>query len=203
MGTSIQNSAIVILAAGSSSRLGKPKQLLVYNGKTLLQHAVDTALATGCKNVIVVLGSNYDLLKNELDNQPGKILENINWQEGMSSSIRYALQNITVNDFQTESVIFMVCDQPYVTSSLLLSLIKTGIQTGLPIIASRYAGNAGTPAMFHKIMFPLLMELKGDKGARSLLAAHPQKVAIVPFERGAIDIDTVEDYELLKKENDC
>ena len=203
MATSFQHIAIVILAAGASSRLGSPKQLLEYNGKTLLQHAVDTALASGCPKVMVVLGARADIFKPGLENQPIEILENNNWQEGMASSIRYALQHITIAGFQPESIIFMVCDQPYVTSSLLMSLVEKGVETGLPIIASGYGGKAGTPALFHKSMFSQLMELKGDKGARSLLAAQPQKVAIVPFPKGVTDIDTVADYELLKRENDC
>ena len=203
MASSFQHTAIVILAAGTSSRLGSPKQLLEYNGKTLLQHAIDTALATGCPKVMVVLGARADMLKLELANQPIEILENKNWQEGMTSSIRYALQNITIAGFQPESIIFMVCDQPYVTSSLLMSLVEKSVETGLPIIASGYDDKAGTPALFHKSMFPQLMDLKGDKGARALLAAQPEKVAIVPFPKGVTDIDTVADYKLLKRQNDC
>ena len=199
MASSLQHTAIVILAAGTSSRLGSPKQMLEYNGKTLLQHAIDTALATGCPKVMVVLGARADMLKLKLSNQPIEILENKNWQEGMTSSIRYALQNITIAGFQPESIIFMVCDQPFVTSSLLMSLVEKGVETGLPIIASGYDDKAGTPALFHKSMFPQLMDLKGDKGARPLLAAQPEKVAIVPFPKGVTDIDTVADYELLKK----
>ena len=203
MASSFQHTAIVILAAGTSSRLGSPKQLLEYNGKTLLQHAIDTALATGCPKVMVVLGARADMLKLELANEPIEVLVNKNWQEGMTSSIRYALQNITIAGFQPESIIFMVCDQPFVTSSLLMSLVEKGVETGLPIIASGYDDKAGTPAMFHKSMFPQLMDLKGDKGARALLAAQPEKVAIVPFPKGVTDIDTVADYELLKRQNDC
>lgn len=203
MASSFQHTAIVILAAGTSSRLGSPKQLLEYNGKTLLQHAIDTALATGCPKVMVVLGARADMLKLELANEPIEVLVNKNWQDGMTSSIRYALQNITIAGFQPESIIFMVCDQPFVTSSLLMSLVEKGVETGLPIIASGYDDKAGTPAMFHKSMFPQLMDLKGDKGARALLAAQPEKVAIVPFPKGVTDIDTVADYELLKRQNDC
>ena len=203
MVTVMHNCAIVILAAGISSRLGSPKQLLEFDGKTLLQHAIDTALATGCPKVMVVLGARADMLKPELANQPIQVLENKNWQEGMASSIRYALKNITKAGFQPESIIFMVCDQPFVTSSLLMSLVEKGVETGMPIIASGYDDKAGTPALFHKSMFPQLMDLKGDKGARALIAAQPEKVAIVPFPKGVTDIDTVADYELLKRQNDC
>ena len=200
---SINNCAIVILAAGTSSRLGSPKQLLIFNNKTLLQHAIDTALNTGCKNVMVVLGAHFDLIKNQLTHQPVQVIENKDWQEGMASSIRYALQNITMAGYQPECVIFMVCDQPFVTSTLLLALIEEGNKTGSPIIAAGYGEKAGTPALFNSGMFLQLLELEGDKGARSIFEAHPRLVTKVPFPEGVIDVDTVADYELLKRENDC
>lgn len=200
---SIHNCTIVILAAGTSSRLGSPKQLLIYNNKTLLQHAIDTALATGCQKVMVVLGAHFNLIKNQLTDQPVQVIENIEWQEGMASSIRYALKNITMAGYQPECVIFMVCDQPFVTSGLLLGLIEKGNKTGLPIIAAGYGEKAGTPALFNSGMFLHLLELIHDKGARYLFEAHAGLVAVVPFPKGVIDVDTVADYELLKRENDC
>ena len=198
----IKHCAIAILAAGVSKRLGSPKQLLAYKGKNLLRHAVDTALQTECQSVFVVLGANIDLLKKELKDKPVIIIENKNWEEGMASSIRAALQNITATILRPDSVIFMVCDQPFVNSSLLLNLLATKHQTGLPIVASSYAGKMGTPALFHKSFFPALMELKGDKGAGKLISDNADKVATVSFPQGITDIDTEEDYELLKKEND-
>jgi molybdenum cofactor cytidylyltransferase len=203
MHSSISNMAIVILAAGKSARLGSPKQLLSYKGKKLLVHAVDEALETGCKSVFVVLGSNSEVLKKELHNKPVHIVENKEWQEGMASSIRCGLENIADILPMTDSVLLMVCDQPYVSSSLLLSLVEKKQETGMPIIASSYEGKNGTPALFNKSFFPALMELKGDKGARKLIEDNPDKVALILFPEGITDIDTAEDYELLKKENDC
>ncbi len=198
----IKHSAIVILAAGVSKRLGSPKQLLVYKKQNLLRHAVDTALETGCLSVFVVLGANMELLKKELKDKSVIIIENENWKEGMASSIRAALQNITATILQPDSVIFMVCDQPFVNSSLLLKLLATKQQAGLPIVASSYAGKMGTPALFDKSFFAALMELKGDKGAGKLISDNADKVASVDFPDGKTDIDTAADYELLKKEND-
>ena len=105
--------------------------------------------------------------------------------------------------YQPECVIVMVCDQPFVTSELLLGLIEKGNKTGSPINAAGYGEKAGTPALFYSSMIFHLLELKGDKGARSLFEAHPGLVAVVPFPKGVIDVDTVADYELLKRENDC
>jgi molybdenum cofactor cytidylyltransferase len=200
--TTIGKCAIVILAAGISSRLGSPKQLLSYKGQNLLRFSVDAALETGCQSVFVVLGANSDLIRRELKDKPVIIIENTGWEEGMASSIRWGLENIMNTILRPDCVIFMVCDQPYVNSSLLLNLLEKRQETGMPIVASSYEDKIGTPALFHKSLFPALMELTGDKGARKLIADHPEKVATVSFPEGKTDIDTVSDYELLKKEND-
>jgi molybdenum cofactor cytidylyltransferase len=197
MNLKISNIAIVILAAGTSSRLGTPKQLLDYNGKNLLRHAVDTALETECASVFVVLGANSELLRKELKDKPVTVLENTNWQEGMASSIRYGLEYITGTILRPDSIIFMVCDQPYVSSSLLLSLIEKKQEIKMPIVASSYEDKLGTPALFHRSFFPMLMELTGDKGAGKLIADNLDKVATVAFPKGITDIDTKEDYDLL------
>ena len=184
----IKHCVIVILAAGASKRLGSPKQLLVYKTQNLLRHSVDTALETGCQSVFVVLGANKELLKKELKDKPVIIIENKSWEEGMASSIRSALQNITATILPPDSVIFMVCDQPFVNSSLLLNLLATKQQTGMPIVASSYAAKMGTPALFHKSFFNALMELKGDKGAGKLISDNGDKVAVVSFPEGITDI---------------
>lgn len=193
----ISNIAIVILAAGMSARMGSPKQLLSYKNKNLLRHTVDEALETGCESVFVVLGANLDLLRNELRDKPVSIIENKGWQEGMAASIRCAVEKIAGTILRPDSIIFMVCDQPYVSSSLLLNLIAKKQETNLPIVASSYEDKSGTPALFHRSMFPALMELTGDKGARKLIADNPEKVATVSFPEGIKDIDTIEDYEKL------
>jgi molybdenum cofactor cytidylyltransferase len=197
MNIKISNIAIIILAAGTSSRLGSPKQLLSYKGKNLLRHTVDEALETGCASVFVVLGANSELLRMELKDKPVSIVENTGWQEGMASSIRCGLETITNTILRPDSIIFMVCDQPYVSSSLLLNLVEKKNKTGMPIVASSYEDKMGTPALFHRSFFPALMELKGDKGARKLIADNPDKVATVSFPEGITDIDTKEDFEKL------
>jgi molybdenum cofactor cytidylyltransferase len=207
MNNKMRHCAIIILAAGTSSRMGSPKQILPYKGKTLLRHAVDTALETDCQSVFVVLGANSEMLRKEMKDRPVIIVENTGWQEGMASSIRCGLKNIMNIILRPDSVIFMVCDQPFVTSSLLLSLVEKKQETGLPIVACSYEDKpgdyrVGIPALFHKSFFPALMELKGDKGARKLIIDNRDKVATVPFPGGIIDIDTAADYELLKNKND-
>lgn len=203
--TTIGKCAIVILAAGASSRLGSSKQLLTYRGKSFLCNAVDIALETGCQSVFAVLGANIELLRKELKDKPVSIIENTGWQEGMASSIRCGLKNIMNTILRPDSVIFMVCDQPFITSSLLLSLLERRNETGMPIVASKYEDKPGsyrmgTPALFHKNFFPALIQLKGDAGAMKIIQQYNNEAATVLFPEGAIDIDTLADYEALQKD---
>jgi len=195
----MHNCAIVILAAGSSSRFGSPKQLLAFNDKNLLNHSLDAALGTGCQAVYAVLGANRDLMWNELKDKPVIMVENTGWQEGMASSIRCGVEKIMNTLPCPDFIIFMVCDQPYVSSSLLVNLLEKNKETGMSIVGSSYGDTIGTPALFHKNFFPALLELRGDRGARKLIINNPDQVTTVPFPEGIINIDTASDYEMLKR----
>jgi molybdenum cofactor cytidylyltransferase len=185
---------IILLAAGASSRLGKPKQLLVYQGKTLLQHGIQEAVATGAKPIIAVLGGNAEFLIKETASQSIEVILNNEWKEGMASSIRCGIKQLLKMAPGIDAAIIMVCDQPYVTTKLLEDLVKKNQETGKPIIASSYENNQGTPALFDKTIFASLLDLKGDVGAKKIMKAHPDLVALVSFPLGEIDIDTEEDY---------
>ena len=195
----VEQCAIVVLAAGMSSRLGSPKQLLVYKGKSLLQHAADAALQTSMRPVVIVIGANSDTMKKQMEGMKVEIVENEGWQEGIASSLRCGLAAVQKIKPEADGIIFMVCDQPYVTKSLLDSLLKAQHETGLPIVASSYEDNLGTPALFHKSFFAELMELKGDTGARKIIVQHTDDVVTVLFPKGDIDIDTAAEYEALKQ----
>ena len=195
---SINNIGIVILAAGSSARLGKPKQLLPYDNKNLLQQTVDAAVYSNANSVIVVLGASADLVSKEIVKMNAHIIENKEWKEGMASSVRIGLNTLQKISPRAEGVIFMVCDQPYVSSSLLNDLIHTQKETGKPIISCNYGEAIGPPALFHKSLFNELMQLKGDAGARKIIQRYSDEVATIIFTKGKIDIDTNEDYEALK-----
>ncbi|MEO8860509.1 MAG: nucleotidyltransferase family protein [Ginsengibacter sp.] len=193
----VKHCAIIILAAGSSGRLGQPKQLISFKGKSLLRHAVDEALQTSLQPIITVTGAHDDAVIKTLDETKVNIMKNLNWEEGISSSIRCGLNALQEISPITDGVIFMVCDQPYVTHYLLKYLLKEQQKSSLPIVASSYENILGTPVLFHKSFFSQLMELTGDTGAKKILKHYPQKATSIPFPKGKIDIDTLEDYEKL------
>lgn len=194
------NIGIVLLAAGSSSRLGKPKQLLQYNNQSLFRHSLNAALHSETEFILVVLGANADLLRKEMDTEKAYLISNVNWKEGMASSIICGMNALTKIAPAIEAVIIMVCDQPHITPLLLNDIIRTHQETGKKIVASTYEGITGPPVLFHKDIFSELMQLKGDFGARAIVQQFPDEVATVLFEKGNIDIDTREDYEMLLNE---
>ena len=187
-----------MLAAGASIRLGKPKQLLQFNEKSLLEHVIEAAVNSNAKNIIVVLGANADLVSKKIEKKKFHVIVNAEWEEGMASSVRIGLKTLQKLSPSTEAVIFMVCDQPFVTSSVLNDLITTQNTTGKTIVTCNYGEAIGPPALFHKSLFPELIQLRGDAGARKIIQQHSDDVATVLFPKGKIDIDTKEDYEALK-----
>ncbi len=191
---------IILLAAGQSARLGKPKQLLNYKGKTLLAHSLQIAIETQLQPIVTVLGANLDTLKQSIEPTNTNIVINQEWSEGMASSIRCGIEELLKIAPSIAGVIIMVCDQPYVTAKLLTDLVEKHEDSSKPIIASRYNNNIGTPALFDKTIFALLLSLKGDSGAKKIMKSNPDWVETVNFPFGEIDIDTSLDYELLMKD---
>ncbi len=172
--------------------------MLQYNDKSLLQHVLSEAINSYASPVIVVLGANSDLVSKEIDNTKVYIIENAEWEEGMASSVRIGLSTLLQIFPSADAVIFMVCDQPFVSTSLLNDLINTQVETCKTIVTCNYGEAIGPPALFHKSLFAELMQLKGDAGARKIIQQHSDNVASVLFKQGKIDIDTKEDYEALK-----
>ena len=191
----------MLLAAGSSTRLGKPKQLLTFNGKSLLRHSIEVAEGANMQALMTVLGGNADLLMPEIDSNNTLVVINKSWKDGMASSIIAGLTALLEKYPDTERVIFMMCDQPFVTTSLLNNLLVTEQQTGKSIVASIYDGVMGVPALFYKSHFKELLQLQGDTGARKIIQQHINEVATLLFTKGKVDIDTAKDYENLLKEN--
>jgi molybdenum cofactor cytidylyltransferase len=188
---------IIILAAGNSSRMGKPKQLLNYKGKTLLQTVIDEALKTDCKPFVVVLGANAEEIASKHNNDQIHFVINESWESGMASSIAAGLSSVIDNNIEIESVIIAVSDQVFIKMTNFSHLIEKQNETGKNIVASKYAETIGTPVLFRKHYFDALLSLKGTDGAKKLLKQYSKDVEAVPFELGEIDIDTETDYNNL------
>lgn len=188
---------IILLAAGSSGRLGEPKQLLHYKGKILLQHLIDEAKSSSANSIVVVLGANWEAIQVKLQTGNIHIAINNDWKEGMASSIRCGINALQEICPAVDAAILMVCDQPYVTAALLNDLITVHQKTNKAIVTSNYNNTSGPPALFQKNIFSELLQLTGDKGARQIVEAHSKELATVSFPKGNIDIDTAADYDLL------
>jgi molybdenum cofactor cytidylyltransferase len=191
----------VILAAGASTRMGTPKQLLYFRGRSLLRHTVEVAIAQKCKPIVVVLGSHLEQIGNEVIGLPVMVVENQDWQNGMGASIRVGINTVNNLSQNLEAVILLVCDQPFVCDRILNQLVEMYHTTRKPIIASQYAQTLGVPALFSRELFSELMNLDVEKGAKQLIQKYQHLVLGIPFEAGAIDVDTPEDYQRLQTIN--
>lgn len=192
--------AIIILAAGASTRLGKPKQLLPFRKKNLLRYIMEEAIASDTGPVIVVVGAHAARLAGEMSDYKINVIQNIGWEEGMASSIRCGIESLQLFEPGCDGAILLMCDQPYVNASLIKELVATAGETHKPVVTCRYANTVGPPALFSKSIFPELLELTGDTGARRIVERHLGEVAMINFPQGDIDIDTSADYEALDGE---
>ncbi|HEY0895494.1 MAG TPA: nucleotidyltransferase family protein [Sphingobacteriaceae bacterium] len=191
---------ILVLAAGRSSRLGRPKQLLVVGDLSLLKHSLRAAESSVAAHIRVVLGAYSAAVGSETVGGRTRAVINPHWEEGISSSIRCGLAALTEDDPSITGVVLMVCDQPGVTAGLLDQLIAMHWETGRKIVASAFAGTVGTPVFFHRSLFPELLELTGDAGGKTVILSHLADMASVDFPDGANDIDTEADYlKIIKK----
>ena len=181
----------VVLAAGSSSRLGQPKQLLQYQGKSLVRHAAEAALGAGCRPVAVVVGAGREEIAGALGDLALQLLPNDLWKHGIGTSIRAGVEALQ----DCDALILLACDQPHVDGALLRELIAAHQETQKPMVASTYADTVGVPALFARLCFEELLSLGDEQGAKSLLTARPDEVVRVDFPQGATDIDTLDDYQ--------
>ncbi|MDJ1500081.1 nucleotidyltransferase family protein [Xanthocytophaga agilis] len=186
---------ILLLAAGASTRLGQPKQLLQFQGQSLIERSIQTILALDVTERVVVLGAHANEISSEIASLPIETIINHNWDEGMASSIRMGVNYMLQKKPNLEAIVLMLCDQPFVTPDLLNQLIQIYEQTAAPIVASSYQDVLGVPALFAHGTFYKLLALKGDKGARSIIPDYQELLQFVSFPKGGIDIDTIEDYE--------
>jgi len=189
--------AAVVLAAGGSSRFGSPKQLLAWKGKTLLEHVVDTALESSVQQVVVVLGHEAPRIGALLGHRSAELVVNAHWAAGQSSSIRTGLQAVQET---CEACLFILADQPNLTSALLDQLVARYRRTLAPIVAPVCRGRRGNPVLFSRALFRELLHVRGDQGGRQVMRHHEHEIETleVADESLFLDIDTVDDYERAK-----
>jgi molybdenum cofactor cytidylyltransferase len=185
--------ALLILAAGASTRMGRAKQLLPVNDQPLLRRVAQAALSAPASPVLVVLGAHAAEIAPCLEGLPVRIVVHAGWAEGMGSSVRAGMEALASCQPAPESVVIALGDQPDFSASHLARLIEAWCVTGQPIVASEQGTVRGPPVLFAAKYFPALRTLQGDAGARSLLQAHAHEVTTVPLQV-APDLDTPADY---------
>ncbi|RMF28159.1 MAG: nucleotidyltransferase family protein [Chloroflexi bacterium] len=185
--------AAIILAAGASRRFGQPKQLLPWQGKPLLVHIADVALASQARPVIVVLGSRFSAMRRALGDRPLQIVHNPRWPQGLSTSVRAGLAALPP---EADAALFLQADQPGLTAALLDRLIARFRQGDALIVAPAYQGRRGTPVLFARPLFDELRRVQGDRGGRGLLQRYADRVALVEVDSPLLlaDFDTPEEW---------
>lgn len=195
----MQKIGAVILAAGNSSRIGQPKQLLSLRGKTLVRVCIDAASEAGCSPVVVVIGSDSEKVRLELADANSIEVRNTNWQRGIGSSIRSGVQSLMNHAPDLEAILLLVCDQPAINARFIERLIAARDATKKDIVASSYADTVGVPALFDRSLLKQLLSIGDEAGAKSIILQNPERVAQFAFPEGAVDIDTWEDWEKINK----
>jgi molybdenum cofactor cytidylyltransferase len=189
--------AAIILAAGASARMGKPKQLLDWEGRPLVRAAAEVALAAQLDPLLVVVGGAQTQVAEALAGLPLRMIANPNYSDGQSTSLH---AGITALGQDADAAVVLLGDQPFVTAAIIEQLVAEWQTSGAAIIAPAYAGQRGNPVLFARSVFPELLAIQGDQGARGVLAADRTRVRLVTFDdpRPLTDIDTPEDYKRLR-----
>ena len=193
----MQKIGAVILAAGDSSRFGRPKQLVQFRGKSLVRRVVDAAKDANCSAIVVVLGSKREQIERELKETDAIVAENKGWRRGIGSSIRVGVESAVNQAPDIEAIVLLTCDQPFLKTDTIERLIATREKTGKAIVASSYSETLGVPALFDRSCFQELLALDDETGAKAIILSNRERVAELLFPEGKIDIDTAADYKKL------
>ncbi|MEP1034821.1 nucleotidyltransferase family protein [Ekhidna sp.] len=189
---------IVLLAAGASSRLGQPKQLIQFRGKNLLQHTIDTANELEFESSILIVGANADQVLSKVTINSFQSFTNENWEQGMASSLRLGIKKSLISVPDLNAILISVSDQPFVSKELLQEMIQL-YRSESSIVVCEYDNVKGVPVLFGSKYFNELLMLNGDQGAQKIIKDHEKMQSIVMFDHGNFDIDTPEDLERLNK----
>ena len=188
----------VVLAAGGSSRLGQPKQLVEWRGETLLARTARIALEAACSPVVVVLGCESGRMQHALAGLDVLTVVNAEWPSGMASSLRTGAAAWSESSPHGTDVLLLVCDQPQVEAEDLRRLLAVHTSQGRDVTASAYSGRLGVPAVFRRNLLDELMAITGDQGARAVIERHRQQAGILDLPTAAIDVDSPGDLQLIR-----
>lgn len=190
--------AALVLAAGGSSRLGRPKQLEPWGETTLLGHVVDEVRGYSLDEIWVVLGANADEILKRVDLTGCSVVENPEWDEGIASSLRVGLDAL-IQTSRAEAALIVIGDQPNLDRAVVEEVVATFRQGRTPVVIPKYRYTWGNPVAVDRSLWPRLMSLDGDEGAQRLFKAHPQWVEEVWTEQlPPRDVDTEADVEELR-----
>lgn len=192
--------AILILAAGASSRMGLPKQLLPWEDTTLLGSAIRKAKASDASTVVVVLGANAASIKNGITEKNVEIVENPHWSSGLGSSIARGTDFLIQSKNKTNGILILLADQPLIDTAYLNEMMAAFASDQRQIVATAYGNRAGVPALFSEDYFKELTKLDDDFGAKKILDSHKKDALILNLGQKTVDIDTKSDYENLTKD---
>lgn len=189
----------IVLAGGTSSRVGRPKQLLDLGGRPLLQHALDHAAGAGLDELVVVLGHAADQVSAAVTLPPGaRVVVNPDYATGQASSLRAGLAAASPD---TEAAIILLGDMPGMRPGDIRSVADAFRRGAGPVVQARYRGTPGHPVLFARTLWPDLLAVEGDVGAREIIKAHPDWVTRVDIDADLPpDLDTLEDYERFRKQ---
>lgn len=193
-----EKTGIIVLAAGASSRMKTPKQLLDFEGETLLRRAVSAAVESICEPVVVVLGANYEKTSAEIEDLPVEICFNERWENGLSSSIKTGIERLLKIEPEISAAVFTLADQPLVNGNHINLLVEKFHRSKNSIIAAEYNETVGVPAVFARKFFDDFFELSGDTGAKIIMEKRRESLETIELPEAAFDIDTERDFLNLK-----
>lgn len=193
--------ALIVLAAGGSSRMGTPKQLLSWGNTTLLGHALKQARGVSIQKKYLLLGANAGRIMEEVDITGFIPVINPGWEEGMGSGLAHVAETLLEDNPDTRGVLITLADQPLVTTALLEKVLEAGSTGEQEMAACLYGDRAGVPAFIGAPFVKQLLTLKGDQGCRILFKQYPEALNLVDAGSTLADIDTPEDYRKLYGEH--
>ena len=190
--------AAILLAAGGSTRLGRRKQLLAWQGRSLLRQAAEAAVEAGCSPTVVVLGCEAERMVPELAGLPVIASVNIDWRRGIGTSIKHGAARLLALSPMVDATLILLSDQPLVNAQTLRRLIDEYTRSAKSICVSAYANTIGPPVVVGRPGFPQLLALPDSQGAKAIWSKCPLAIARYQCDEAAMDVDTPGDYAKLE-----